>query len=144
MIHPLVVNAQVALHAAQMSHGVLGENGQAVACDELGDGVVDFSVVVVRTARQDDAVAARLLEPGQDLLALGAHSGLEALVHTPSDLDGVVNLLARGEQALRYVHTARRKLLATLDAQLLVKAQLEGLFVVVGQKRVEEVYVAGA
>ena len=142
MVHPLVINAQVALHAAQMRNRVLCEHGKPVACDELGDGMVDLAVVVIRAARQDDAVAARLLKPRQDLLAFGAHCSLEALINTPGNLDSIVYLLFRGKQIACHIHTACGELLATFDVELLVQTQLERLFVVVRQKRVEEVYIA--
>ena len=144
VVHPLVIDAQVALHLPQVGNGVLGEHGQAVAGDQLGNGVVDLSVVVVGAAGQHDAVPAGFLDPAQHFLALGAHGGLEALVDTPSDLDGVVDLLARGEELAGHAHASGGKLLAALDVELLEEAQLEGLLVVVGQEGVEEVDLRAA
>ena len=89
-------------------------------------------------------MATGLLEPPEDLLALGADSGLEALVNTPGDLNGVVDLLTRGEEALGNLDAPCSQLLTALDAQLLVQAQLKGLLVVIRQEGVEEVDIAVA
>ena len=69
--HPLVVDTDRALKISELRDRVLGEDSHAVGVDELRDAVVDLRVDVVRSARENNAVAAGLLEIFQCLDSLG-------------------------------------------------------------------------
>ena len=79
----------------QVCNGVLGQHGKPEAGQKLGDGVVDFGVLVVGAAGQHDSARAGLLHPCQRLHALASHVALERLVLFPGGVDRVVYLLLR-------------------------------------------------
>jgi len=132
VVHPLVNDADGALERAEVCDGVLGEHRQAEAGEQLGNGMVDLGVVVVRAACEHDAVGAGLLHPGKRLLALGAHVGLELGILFPCVVDGRLDLGARRQAGM-----AANDLLEVVG-QLVVKALLQVVFLVVGQPRVQE------
>ena len=138
VVHPLVHQADGALERAQVRDGVLGEHRQAEAGQKLGDGVVDLGVVVVRAARQHDAVRVGLLHPQQRLGALLANVCLERLVLGPCDVDRGVDLGLRGRR-----HVLAAQLGMRLN-QLHEQALLQVLLLIVGQPRVQELRVRGA
>ena len=147
MVHPLVVNAQVTLEFAQMGNGVFRKHRQTKTRDKLGDGVVDLAVVVVRTARQNNAMPTCFLKPAQAFLALRAHGIFEAQVLFPRSVHGCANLFFCGEVAgcgLRHFRArcrgalTQRFLQLALCTELLEQAQLQRLFVVVRQEWIHE------
>ena len=119
VVHPLVDQADGALELAQVGDRILGEHGQAEAREQLGDRVVDFGVVVVGTAGEDDAVGARLLHPSERFLALHMDVVLEAQVLFPGGVDGFVDLAAG-----RGLGVAAHELAVLFD-QLVVETLLE-------------------
>ena len=120
-----------------MRDGVLGKHRQAEAGQKFGDGMVDLRVVVVRAARQHDAVRVGLLHPQQRLGALLADVGLERLVLGPCGVHRGVDLGLRGRR-----HVLAAQLGMRLD-QLHEQALLQVLLLIVGQPRVQELRVRG-
>ena len=141
MVHPLVVDAQIALQAAQMRHAVLGEHRHAEPGYKLGQGVVDLRIDMVGTPRQHDAVLVILLQPAQGLLPLRPHGVLEVQIHLPGAFHGLRNLGPRGNG--RGV-ALRLQLLLAPPREVLVEALLQGLLVIVGDEGIQEVRAAGA
>ena len=139
MIHPLVVDAQVALQFAQVGDGIFRKHSKAEAGDQLWDGMVDLPVIVVRTARKDNAVTSGLLKPSEGFLALSPHGRLEGLVFLPGGVYRSRNLLLGGEiRKIGRVCTLRQQILLALLDQVFEEAKLQGLFVVIGNEGVEE------
>ena len=132
VVHPLIDQANRALERTQVRDGVLGEHRQPKAREQLGDGMVDLGVVMVRAARQHDAVGASLLHPFQGLGALHAHVALERLIFGPSSVDRSVHFRLR-----RGGNTFAHELRVRLD-KLNHQAFLQVLLLVVGQPRVQE------
>ena len=135
VVHPLVNRANRALQLSQMGDGVLREHRQPKAIQQLGDGMVDLRVVVVRATCQHNAVRMRLLHPGQRLHALAAHITLEVLILFPSSIHRSVNLRARGQ--LPVLAQNARVVLAQLEMQTL----LQLLLVVIRKPRIEEAFL---
>ena len=132
MIHPLVDHADGTLERAQMRNGVFGEHRQAEAGQQLGDGVVDLGIVMVRTSGQHDSVRAGFFHPPQRLFALGPHVALELFVLGPSFVDGSINL-GTGRQLRVPLDNASIRF-----SQLEEQAFLQVVLLVVGQPRVQE------
>ena len=132
VVHPLVDHADGTLERAQMRDGVFGEHRQSEAGQQLGDGVVDLGIVMVRTPGQHDSVRAGFFHPPQRLFALGPHVALELLVLGPGLIDGSVDF------------STGRQLRVPLDdasirfSQLEEQAFLQVVLLVVGQPRVQE------
>ncbi len=133
MVHPLVHHADGALGAGAVRHGVLGEHGEAERGDELGDGVVDLGVVVVRAAGEHDTVGVVALDPVKRLVAGVGHGLLEVEVGLPRGVDGGVHLGA-GDVGAPHAAAALGGVGLALDGDHLVEAPLELPPVVVGQE----------
>ena len=132
MVHPLVNHADGTLERAQMRDGVFGEHRQAEAGQQLGDGVVDLGIVVVRTSGQHDSVRAGLLHPPQRFLALCPHVALELLVLGPSLVDCSIDFGAGRQFRVPLDNTPVR------FRQLEKQAFLQVVLLVVRQPRVQE------
>ena len=140
MEHPLVNHADRTLGLHQMRHGILGEHREPKARNELGQGVVDLGIVVVRATCQHDAVPAIVLDPAHGLLAHGLDILMEARVGLVSGVHGLINL---GAGELGPAHTAATRLGVghALHGEQLVQAALELDLVMVGHERVHELNV---
>ena len=119
-----------------MRDGVFREHGQAEAREQLGNRVIDFGVVVVRAACQHNAVRAGFLHPQQGFGALFANIALEGFVFGPCGVDRGVDFGLR-RRGNAFAHELRVRL-----HQLNHQAFLQVVFLVVGQPRVQELYIA--
>ena len=132
VVHPLVDDADGALERAEVRDGIFREHRQAETGEQLGDGMVDLGVVVIRSARQHDAVSAGFLHPSKRFLALRAHVGFELGVFCPCRLDGLVDFRPRRARCMFANH------LLEVVAQLVMEALFQVVFLVIRQPRVEE------
>ena len=69
MVHPLVINTDRALNRYQMGNGILGEDCNSIAVDQIRDTMVDLRVNVVRTSCKHDASAAGFFQILKGFLA---------------------------------------------------------------------------
>ena len=140
VVHPLVDDANRTLGLHQMRERILGKDRKAKARDELGQGVVDLGVVMVRTTGKHDAVTAVVLDPLESLLAHGLDVLVETRIGLKGSVDGGIDLGARD---FGTAHAAATSLGVghAVDSEHLVQAALELGLVVIGHKRVQELDV---
>ena len=100
-----------------MADGILGDDGGALAQDELVDAVVDLGVHVVGAAGQHDDALALAARRGDDLLAFLAHQRHMAGILRIGGVDGrLVQMLGhRGEILPPDTREALGEILAALD-----------------------------
>ena len=95
MVGPLVHNAEGALHAAQVGHGILGKDGKAKARNHLRNTVVNLRVKVVGAAGKHNSPSPHDNHLGQRLLTCLLGLPSEGLLLLPGSIHGTDNLLHR-------------------------------------------------
>ena len=124
-----------------MAHGVLGEHRKTERVHELGDSVVDLTVVVVGSASKHDAVRMVVLDPLEGLLAGLVDGVMEAVGLGPCGVNGVGDLVLRDARTLEATD-ASLGVVPALAVNQLKDAAFELIDVVVGHKVVHELDVA--
>ena len=93
MIRPLVTHNGGTFHMSQMRHAVLRQNGNAVACNQFGNPVVNFRVCMVGSACQNNPGHVIFTDIFQRFLAFFAHISAEIVPFLPAGFHCRLNLL---------------------------------------------------
>ena len=123
VIAPLIRDAQRAFGGIRNGQTVLGQHGEAVGGDHLGDAVVDLRIGVIGAAAEYNAAAAVRFHPVERPFALGADIRLGAQLFRPRLAAGGAHLVGGNLPFLRK-HGA--------------EPILGGFFVAEGEKRMDK------